>query len=395
MPKLIGETTGSHPQIRAQREAGRAAEADMDTAKWQFLPTPSASVEGVRAESDDPNYRGDDRVTTLRLQQPLFAGGRLISGYKKADATEESKEAAIDEAAQQLALQTVQAYGDWLTADGKEAALQNSLGEHQRLLSQITQRASKGKSAEVDKVLASSRLQQTTAELAVARIQGASALARLSQLLGRSIGAAELVRDPSRPLQVPGSAEALIDQAEERSPELKRVQATAQAQKAEIGVQRAALLPEAYLRLEQQDDDFSVKNAGSHGRVFVGLQTNFGAGLSSVSRVSAAKARHAEAQAELESSRRKLTEQILTDAATHKGLQTLQSALQNSLAAARDVHASYKRQYDTGLKTWLDVMNAAREVAHTETQLADARGSLLVVSWRLAILSRGLDDVVR
>ncbi len=396
LSKLIDEVTASHPQVRVQRSGSQSAQADVDTAKWQYFPTLSLSVEQVEAESDDLNYQGDDRVATLRLQQPLFTGGRLTKGYDKAQAVHRSKVAAVEEARQGLALQAVQSYGDWLTAHLKGNASKESLQEHQRLYDQIAQRVKKGKSAENNQVLASSRLQQARAEMSIAKIQSSSALARLSQLLGRNIDERELVGDLSNPLPVQETADTLIEQAKARSPELVRLEAAQQAQQAEIGVNESSLWPELYLRLELQDGDFSNRNVGTDGRVFLGLKTNFGAGLSALSRVSGARARYVATQAEVEASHRNLMEQIITDSSGYEGLKELSSALQISLTDAKEVHASYIRQYKSGgLKTWLDVMNAAREVARTEMQLADAQGSMLTSSWRLAILTRGLGDLLR
>lgn len=394
LPRLIEEAVASHPLVRSQQAGTDAAKAGVDAARWQFFPTPSLSVEQVDAEANDTDYQGDDRVATLRLQQPLWAGGRLTAGLEKADATHRSKDAAIEEARQQLALQTVQAYGDWLTAHLKEEAAGKSVQRHEGLYDQVTRRL-KGMSSKSDQVLASGRLQQARAELAVAQIQGNTALARLAQLLGRQIDTRELTADPSRPLPVQQPREALVDAARGRSPELERLKATAQAQQAEIGVYKASLSPEVYVRLERQDGDFSTRGAGTQDRVFLGLQTNLGAGFSAASQIAGARARHAAAQADAEASNRGITERILTDTASYQGLTTLRSALEISLAAAREVQQSYERQFEANRKSWLDVMNATRELAQTEAQLADARGSLLVVSWRLAILTQGVDALPR
>jgi outer membrane protein, adhesin transport system len=69
------------------------------------------------------------------------------------------------------------------------------------------------------------------------------------------------------------------------------------------------------------------------------------------------------------------------------------ASIQASLRAAEDVSASYDRQFLAGRKSWLDVMNAARELAQTETQLADLQSTQVVVTWRLVAYTRGIDAV--
>lgn len=55
---------------------------------------------------------------------------------------------------------------------------------------------------------------------------------------------------------------------------------------------------------------------------------------------------------------------------------------------------SYDRQFLAGRKSCLDVMNAARELAQTESQLADLQSTQVVVTWRLTILTRGVADAL-
>jgi adhesin transport system outer membrane protein len=65
-------------------------------------------------------------------------------------------------------------------------------------------------------------------------------------------------------------------------------------------------------------------------------------------------------------------------------------SLKASLAVAAQVSDSYDRQFLAGRKTWLDVMNAARELIQTQVQIADSRATELVTSWRLVIHTQGL-----
>ena len=88
---------------------------------------------------------------------------------------------------------------------------------------------------------------------------------------------------------------------------------------------------------------------------------------------------------------RTVSEQVLADFALGLSAASRMASIQASLGAAEDVSASYDRQFLAGRKSWLDVMNAARELAQTETQLADLQSTQLVVTWRLAAYARGID----
>jgi adhesin transport system outer membrane protein len=63
------------------------------------------------------------------------------------------------------------------------------------------------------------------------------------------------------------------------------------------------------------------------------------------------------------------------------------------LQAAGEVSTSYDRQFLAGRKSWLDVMNAARELAQTATQLAEVQATQVVATWRLVIYTSGVGAV--
>ena len=171
------------------------------------------------------------------------------------------------------------------------------------------------------------------------------------------------------------------------------MQAQAKVQEAVIDERRADLKPEVYLRAEQQFGNYSIANAASESRLFIGMNSRFGAGLSSQSNVQAARAQHQAALADVQVQERALSEQILADHALATLSQARMTALTASLAATGQVSESYERQFLAGRKTWQDVMNAAREINQTEVQLVEAQATQVAVTWRLAISTQGLAAV--
>jgi adhesin transport system outer membrane protein len=142
-----------------------------------------------------------------------------------------------------------------------------------------------------------------------------------------------------------------------------------------------------YVRAERQWGNPTIRNAAPDNRVFVGLSTQFGAGLSALSNIRGARAQHEAALAEVEAQQRSVNEQVMADYALASQSEARLVALDASLGAAADVASSYDRQFLAGRKSWLDVMNAARELAQTESQIADIRAAQVVATWRLAILT--------
>jgi len=189
LPELVTGVLRTHPSLRAQQALGESAKQAVEGAEWQFYPTPSIGFEQVAPDQADPNYPsyGDKGVTTLRIQQPLWTGGRLTAGLTKAQSGVAVSQATQDGVRQDLALRVVQIYADWLGADLKTQASEKSLRAHQTLQAQINRRIAGGASSRSDLTLLLGRTQQTEADLSSAKAQAQSALGRLRQLLGRPL----------------------------------------------------------------------------------------------------------------------------------------------------------------------------------------------------------------
>jgi adhesin transport system outer membrane protein len=89
-----------------------------------------------------------------------------------------------------------------------------------------------------------------------------------------------------------------------------------------------------------------------------------------------------------------LGEQVLSDWTQAATLAARQVELQDSLQASRDTAQAWDRQFLAGRKTWVEVMNIARELAQAETELADVLAVRVLVSWRLALYTQGLDSLL-
>jgi adhesin transport system outer membrane protein len=75
-------------------------------------------------------------------------------------------------------------------------------------------------------------------------------------------------------------------------------------------------------------------------------------------------------------------------------LQTDLIALQRqSLADLESLLASYQRQYETGTKSWLDLMNIQRELFEQHRQLVQAQNEWQIYSLQLAARIGGLDSL--
>jgi adhesin transport system outer membrane protein len=195
------------------------------------------------------------------------------------------------------------------------------------------------------------------------------------------------------PRTVQAQATELLDQALQVSATVKKARSQIRVQEATISELRADLSPEVYLRAERQFGNFNFSDGAPESRLFVGVNSRFGAGLSASSNVAAARSQLEAAVAEVQGQTRLINEQVLADHALALSSEQRLTSVRASLRSAQSVYESYDRQFLAGRRTWLDVMNAAREVAQTETLIADLISTQVVASWRLSFYTRGIEAV--
>lgn len=392
--KTLVEVLASHPDIRMQQANLAAARQDVSIAKQQFLPTPSVSLERAQASASDSQYRGDAQVAVFRLQQPLWTGGRLTAALGKAETGAQLKQATLEETRQQLAISTVQTWGELCAADARLAAVARNLMLHRELQDKVQRRVHEGASAPAELTMTEGRVAQVKAQFRGVQAQRDAARGRLSQLVGRHTDLDSCPDWPvmSRPLDL--GLDQFSAAAEVGHPTLIRLRMQVAHVQHEVDERKADLWPEVFVRAEQQRGNFAIANSPAVNRVFVGFSSRLGAGLSTLQHIESGLHRKQSAEQELEGGLRKVHEQVQTLWIQLQDVQERLPSLEDLSKANWATQEAWDRQFLAGRKSWLDVMNAARELMQSEMDLADARVNLRSLQWRLALSVYGVDDVL-
>ncbi len=87
----------THPLVQSKRSSQVAARAEREGAEWQRYPTPS-----IEANTQSGGQNGGKNASLLRVDQPLWTGGRITAGIEAADSRYDAAGAAIGEAARQV-----------------------------------------------------------------------------------------------------------------------------------------------------------------------------------------------------------------------------------------------------------------------------------------------------
>lgn len=385
--QLIETAQARHPSVQAQQLLASAADAGLAGARWQYYPTPSVTVQRSAVGSNDPLAAGDRLISTVGLSQPLWTWGRLEAGVDKAQAQRVMVQASQAEAMQQIALRVTQTYGEWRAAQQKSQAYSTGLQQQERLSEQVRRRIEEGQAATSDQALASGRQAAMRADLTQAELQARSALARLSVLVGQPLQEAQLGEQVPQPWLIQETLPGLLARLDDSAPSLARLQAQVSVLEATVREQEARYKPELQARFEVQQGNATYPLPAAQHRAYLGVATQFGAGLSNQSAVQEALARRDSAQADWQTQRLALHEQANADHYQISAAASRRADLIQSLESATGVVQSWSRQYLAGRKTWQDLMNSVREEVQLRAQIADFDAAQLIASWRLALLT--------
>jgi adhesin transport system outer membrane protein len=374
--QVLQAALSSHPLVQGKRSAQAAAKAEREGAEWQRYPTPS-----IEAQT------GSDNASLLRLDQPLWTGGRITAGIDAAGSRYDAASTAIAEARQELALKVIAASSEALRQQARQRFAQASVGEHEKLLAMIRRRVQQEVSPLADQRLAESRLYATANELSAISQALQNALAQLGQLSGQTVTeiAAAGYAETAKPDGLPGDLAQTIERALSHSPTLRRLNFEVQAATADIDSKRSAYLPQLSLRLE------SSHGITTDNRAMLVLLAQPGAGLSAQSGVNAALARREATRQAIEAVERDARQQITQDWNEWTAARTRLDNAEQARSTSAEVSASYARQYTAGRKSWLDVLNALREATQAELLLVDANSQMQAAVLRLKAQTGGLN----
>lgn len=341
----------NHPSIRAKRSEVAAARSDLSAAKWSAFPELSFSSQAV--------YNNENtRVVTL--SQPLWTGGQVSAGIDLAEASVDVAQGEMGAQKSEIIKEAVAAFFNVVAADKKLSIYRSNIDEHERLVGIISRRSSAQTSPEVDVMLARARLGQAISQEAQIKTNLHVAQAELEQLLGQQIDSVKFVSNEDRFFD--SLSRPLIEleaQAINYSPYLDVLTASVGRAEANVRLAKSEGRPKIALGYEKRYGE--VLFGQEREQVYLGLNYQPGAGLSSARRLTAAKSRRQSVIMDRSTAERELRRDLQMLLMQHQSAKNQIQTSKELVLATQEVVFSYLRQYSVGRKSWLDALNAQRE----------------------------------
>lgn len=392
LQQLVESTLASHPLVRGAVQEEAAARIDVDAARRHWWPTASIAMES-QGRINSPATRG------VQLEQTIWDGGLINANIDQARAGVGKGEARIVWQRQQLALQVVNAWQSLISARDRAQVAEHSIELLRGYEDQMRRRVAADASPSIDLELVLSRMRQAEVDLLSARTAMSTAAQRLQQLSGVPDLAARpgsLADWPdSRRIEAAaaGLLSADIETRARDSAAVKIAQGDVAITKAQLEAKSAQRWPTIYVRVNKPlGNPYPEANVSNGTTVFVGVRYTPGAGFATGLEADAIRERVSAVKQSVDAAVLEQREAIMNDIEQFSAAQRQLPALRSAVQGAQQVLDSYSRQFTAGRKTWIDLLNAVRELSQNQYAQADSRAAMSASFYRLK-LRMGLFDL--
>ena len=381
---LLAEGLRTHPSITVSKKLVLGSELQVDIARWGYFPTPSVNISGSSSNAS----------TTLRLDQPLWAGGKI-------DASRDKAKALNDEANFSYALSQFNLIEDYLNALQKYLQAQNkidilnvSVTELKSMMETVDRMIIAGELSVADKNLLNtiisdvySSLEITQAEFDVAKIQ-------LEILTGYkvrcNIASAEKEIFPDKI-----NLELLVNETLNSHPSLKILNAQIEAAKADVDSAESRLWPTLKLRGEHTKGSLYKSNDSNKedSLIYLMLEMSTGAGASALNNIERSKINVLKVKSQKLSKEKVVVDQLMNNYTRFVAVKTNIELLLNDIKIAEKVYESNKRLFFLQQKKWLDVVNALSKLNIKKINKAQLIAEFKALEMKLALKTNRLSLV--
>lgn len=369
-----------NPAIKGKQAELNARKYTINSAEAGRFPSLS-----VHANNLEDHY--DQGI--LRLQQPLWAFGKIDTAIHQAEAGFTAEKQEVLKIQRQLIENTAAAYARVEGIRQRAGVARLNIAEHEQLYQRIKRRQAGRLASETDERLAYSRLIQVRAQHLQIKGELQVALIELRSLTQTDV-AADIPVDPGLAKLPPMSAIEALALKNSATISFKREQLKVAG--LDIKKEKIAPLPTIYFRVEHEFLD-TPENRDETRAGFV-MEGNFeGLGFTAWGRVRSASARQQASREDLNVAKNDICSRVRTLMLNRKVQRQVSNSQREAVAVVEATMSSFLRQYESGRKTWLDVLNTQRELTELRFQQAQTHNDWLILSLRISALTGRLDQL--
>jgi outer membrane protein, adhesin transport system len=365
----------ANPEVLQRWHAYLAADGERDAAFGNYLPRIDLTAGHGKERQETPNMKFDYTVNSrsLTLTQMLYDGFATRNEVRRLDHARRVRMFELHDASENAALEAARAYLDVLRYRRLVALAEDNYVRHRSVFDQIQQKVQVGVGRRVDLEQAAGRLALAESNLLTETSNLHDVSARFQRIMG--FGPAKTMEEPT-PLSknLPPDIAAAQRQAQQGNPTLQAAIENVRAADAARDVRKAAYQPRLDLRVRRDDGDNmrSVAGRSNYDTAEVVLSWNLLNGLSDVAR-SRQYAEQLNVARDVRNKTCRDTRQVLTIAFNDVRKLTEQlTYLDQHQLATEKVHEAYRKQFDIGQRTLLDLLDTENELFQAKRAYTNA-----------------------
>tara|TARA_B100001123_G_scaffold434076_1_gene559973 strand:+ start:3616 stop:5028 length:1413 start_codon:yes stop_codon:yes gene_type:complete len=380
----------NNPILRAERAALRAVDEQVPQALSGWRPTAQIdSSYGRRRDNNSGSALGTTGTTTLTpltmqlvVSQPLYRGGSTTAARLEAEFRILAAREQLRSLEQEVLLSAVIAYMDVLRdqavlklAHGNERVLQHQLGA-------VRDRFEVGEVTRADVAQAEARLSRGVSDRIAITGRLATSRANFRRVVGHFPN--KLSRVP-RIRDVPKDIETAVSIAKDENPSLIAARYIERASKHAIGVLKGELLPKLSLdgSLSRVEDSFVAGSSTNTAEIMAQVRIPIYQAGSVYSSIRQRRHTNTQRQMEIQQTEDSVREELTQ--AWHRLITARDSirAANDQVSAARLALEEVKKEYDVGLRSTLDVLDAEQELLDARVTVVEAERDEYVAIYEL------------
>lgn len=355
----------SNPEVQARWNAFLASQNEQDVAKGGYYPRVDLSTGVGREQLTSPGQSTTNmtrRGATLSLNQMIYDGFATRDEVAKLNYTKLVRYYEILDASESTALEAARAYLDVLRYRELSVLVRENFAQHEQVFDQIQQRVQAGVGRRVDLEQAGGRLALAHTNLLTEASNLNDVSARYQRIVGE-LPPDELVMPELLKQGIPATAEEALKQAYQGNPSFNASIENVRAAQADAHGRQAGFLPRVNLRASK---DIAYNDSGVSGRsddqiVEVVLNYNLFKGGSDRALVRQYADRLALSKDLRDKACRDIRQTLIIAFNDIENLSQQLGYLDQHQLAIEKAREAYRKQFDIGQRTLLDLLDTENE----------------------------------
>ncbi|WP_456269479.1 TolC family outer membrane protein [Kushneria sp. AK178] len=351
-----------------------------------------SEVNGIDRSSDAHGYRRG----SITLSQMIWDNNRTLERVRNADSQVDYQRWEVAAAANRVGLATIESYLDVLQTQRLVALAERNVDTHQSIAADIRRRSELGAGTATDTSQVDGRLARARSSLIAAYNNHEDAISAFVRLVGA----------PPRDLMMPGEVdlapvpddlERALAMATDNNPIVLAARHSVTAAGHEIGAERSDFLPELRFqasRMASRDYDFEGSRANDWNAELV-MSWNLYRGGSDMAQLRARQHSLEAVQYDSDRALRDVRDELRLAWNARDYVTSQLPWLARHVEASEQTRVNYRKQFDIGRRTLLDVLDSETELYGAQQDQLQARFALIRARYRLLAVTGHLLDTLQ